>query len=173
MLGMNGPAMATPTVHLSGELDAALTGALRGELFALSDECGADELVLDLSDVTFIDSTGLGLLVGLARRRRDGGGATTLLGCRRSIRRVLTLTGIDGLFELQPQSALARDSAVWAPAVVTDPLPSGAGGAPRGPRGLADRPAAGAPRPMPRTLGSLGDGSQQRVAPQRHGRQPR
>ena len=61
-------------LRLSGELDIATSGTLRQSLDALRDE-GQENLVLDLSGVTFCDSTGLGTIVWLHRQLAERGGA--------------------------------------------------------------------------------------------------
>ena len=56
---------ATHVVSLRGEVDASTAPKLAGRLFALADE-GKRAVVVDLSDVTFIDSTGIGVLLNAA-----------------------------------------------------------------------------------------------------------
>jgi anti-sigma B factor antagonist len=100
--------MSTQVIHLAGEFDAVLAAARRAELMDVCDRSAGSVVVLDLTEVTFIDSTGLGLLIGLARRMRDGGGGVRLRGCRRSVRRVLTLSGLDAVLMLdEPPAAVA------------------------------------------------------------------
>ena len=96
--------MSTQVVHLAGELDTALVAARRPELIDKCDRHAGSALVLDLTDVTFVDSTGLGLLIGVARRMREGGGEVRLRGCRRSVRRLLTLSGLDGVLVIDEPS---------------------------------------------------------------------
>lgn len=60
-------------------------------------------VVVDLSDVTFIDSTGVSALVGLARRCREHGGSARLVGPRRSVARVLDMTGAGALLGRSPE----------------------------------------------------------------------
>jgi anti-sigma B factor antagonist len=96
--------MSTQVVHLAGELDAALVAARRPELIEKCERHSGSALVLDLTDVTFVDSTGLALLIGVARRMRDGGGEVRLRGCRRSVRRVLTLSGLNAVLVIDDPS---------------------------------------------------------------------
>jgi anti-sigma B factor antagonist len=111
--------MSTQAVQLSGELDAALAAARRAELMQICDDRAGSLLILDLADVTFVDSTGLGLLIGVARRLRDRGGELRLRGCRRSVRRVLTLSGLDHVLSIEasaePSDASSAAAAVALP----------------------------------------------------------
>jgi anti-sigma B factor antagonist len=57
-------------------------------------------LVLDLSGVSFMDSTGLKVLVSLQRRTDLAQGSLVLVGTARPVRRILALTGLDQTFAL-------------------------------------------------------------------------
>ena len=52
------------------------------------------ELTIDLSAMSFIDSTGLGVLVGVLKRAREAGGELRLRGPSRSARKVLEISGL-------------------------------------------------------------------------------
>jgi anti-sigma B factor antagonist len=89
--------MSVVVAYLEGELDAVFVTERRAELLTECDRHAGSVLLLDLSEVTFVDSTGLGLLIGVARRMREGGGEVRLRGCRRSVRRVLSVSGLDAV----------------------------------------------------------------------------
>ena len=93
------PADTWVVVPLTGEIDLASAPELRAELGRLN-ETETPAIVLDLTDLEFIDSTGLGVLVGALRRARSQGGDIRLAGARPGIRRVLSVTGLDRVFEL-------------------------------------------------------------------------
>jgi anti-sigma B factor antagonist len=57
-------------VSVSGEVDVATCGLLRGALLRVVTDENYRGLVVNLADVTFIDSTGIGVLVGVWRRVR-------------------------------------------------------------------------------------------------------
>jgi anti-sigma B factor antagonist len=59
------------------------------------------ELVVDLSRVSFIDSTGLGMLVSLLKEARHRQSDVRLVNASREVRRILQVTGLEKLFELQ------------------------------------------------------------------------
>jgi anti-sigma B factor antagonist len=77
-------------VSVAGEIDVSTAPLLRDRLQQLA----ARFVTVDLSAMTFIDSTGLGVLVGAFRRLREDGGDLALRAPTRSTRKVLELTGL-------------------------------------------------------------------------------
>ncbi len=75
-----------------GELDAYTVGQFRESLAELA---GADRLLIDLSDVPFMDSAGLGALIGGIRRAREAGGDVAVACSRPTLTRLLHTTGFD------------------------------------------------------------------------------
>jgi anti-sigma B factor antagonist len=92
-------------VRVTGELDAATAPDLRNALLDLIEGQGNLSLVLDASELWFIDSSGLGVLVGAARRLHDMGGAITISAPTAPIAKVLKTTGIEDLFIVAPPEA--------------------------------------------------------------------
>lgn len=80
-----------------GDLDATNAGQLRA---SFSDLARPIPVVIDLSNVPFLDSAGLGALVGGIRRIREAGGWVTVSTGRRSIARVLRTVGFDRVVTL-------------------------------------------------------------------------
>ena len=78
---------------VTGEIDISTVGRLRERLFELAE--GAQPLIVDLDRVTFIDSAGLGVLVGTARRADAHGGSLHAVCSRPQTRKLLWLTGVD------------------------------------------------------------------------------
>jgi anti-sigma B factor antagonist len=87
-------------VVLSGELDAFTSRLLRDRLVGLFEEGQAD-IVIDLTDVDFIDSTAAGVLVGALRRARAAGGDVHLRGPSAATRQVFEVSGLARLFSLE------------------------------------------------------------------------
>ena len=80
-------------VGVTGELDVATTPELRDCL------AGVDgDVVVDLSGVTFMDSTALGALVSATNRSREQGATFTLRGESAFVHRLLKVAGLDDFF---------------------------------------------------------------------------
>lgn len=86
---------------VGGEIDQFTAPKLRDALLAQIGD-GAANLVIDLSEVGFMDSSGLGVLVGALRRVNEGGGRIVLAGTQRPVERVLEITGLNRLFPMHP-----------------------------------------------------------------------
>ena len=78
---------------VTGEIDISTVAQLRERLFDLADSGGT--LIVDLNRVTFIDSAGLGALVGTARRVAEHGGSLHAVCSQPQPRRLLWMTGVD------------------------------------------------------------------------------
>lgn len=81
-----------------GELDAFTVGDFRDRLVALAGPAG---LVIDLCSVPFMDSTGLGALIGGIRRVRDQGGRVEVVCDRPAVLRLFHTTGFDRIVEIR------------------------------------------------------------------------
>jgi serine/threonine-protein kinase RsbW len=83
----------TCVVRLSGDIDTAVVPELKQQLgSALAGGC--DNIVLDLAEVTYADSSALGLLVWLDHMLAPGGGRLVLAGANPDVERILELSGL-------------------------------------------------------------------------------
>jgi anti-sigma B factor antagonist len=91
---------SNPVVVARGEIDVATSPLLRSE-FATVLAREPKEITLDLHDVSFIDSSGLGVLVGALKRLRESGGDRfVIVGAQDAVRKIFSITGLNTLFEL-------------------------------------------------------------------------
>jgi anti-sigma B factor antagonist len=84
---------------LAGEIDLATSGQFRGAIDRALSTPGSS-VVIDMTDVTFMDST---MLRELLRAHKDvdaGGGRLVIAGVQAAVRRLFELTGTSGLFVL-------------------------------------------------------------------------
>ena len=93
-------------VVVAGELDAHTAPALQAELDPLSRQAGV-AIVVDLTDVPFIDSTGLGILVTTLKHVREVGGSLDVVVVAPRVLKVFALTGLDVVIPLHATLAEA------------------------------------------------------------------
>lgn len=87
------------TVQLSGELDHHCAERARTTLDQMLRDISVRELVLDLNGLTFMDSAGLGVVLGRYRTLNARGGKVLLTGVSRSIDRIFRMSGLYALCE--------------------------------------------------------------------------
>ena len=103
------------SISVSGEADLYTAPALEDELVGTI--CaGATRVVVDLTDVTFIDSTGLGVLVRAGRELRRVDGSLFLVVTDANVVRVFEMTALDRLFPIHA----TRDEALAAMTLARD-----------------------------------------------------
>lgn len=83
----------TATLVLNGDLDVSSVPRLR-DVVQQALATGEPNVELDLGDVGFVDSTGLGVLIGAQRRAEESGQRFVLVSVSPSLQRVLDLTGV-------------------------------------------------------------------------------
>ena len=91
---VDGNTLGQVMCRLAGELDLYSVPRFRQ---ALADLPSGVRVLIDLSDVSFVDSAGLGALVGSVRRARDLGGDAAVACARPSLTRLLRTIGLDRL----------------------------------------------------------------------------
>lgn len=86
-------------LHVGGEVDVYTAPRLRERLTELMDG-GARKMIVDLGTVEFLDSTGLGVLVGAHKRLRASGGSLALVCTREPLLKIFRITALDQVFPL-------------------------------------------------------------------------
>jgi anti-sigma B factor antagonist len=89
----------TTKVALEGTCDLATAPELKAALQPLLPPEVTD-VVIDTSELTFIDSTGLGVILGAMRRLREGAGSLRIAGATGTVRRILEVTDLDKVIPL-------------------------------------------------------------------------
>jgi anti-sigma B factor antagonist len=102
------PGRAGTVVRVSGELDVDTSPMLEDYLREVID-AGARRVVLDFAEVTFVDSSGLSLLVLALRRLADLGGRLCLADVQEPVRNVLVLSAVDTVLGVYDSVAAAED----------------------------------------------------------------
>lgn len=109
---VNGTARAVPdgyaVVCAHGEIDLATVSDLR-QVLAEATAQPAPQVLVDLTAVTFMDSSGLHALISALRAAQSSGGDLKLVGAGSRVRKVIDLTGLDQLFPIHPTLTAAID----------------------------------------------------------------
>ncbi|MDR2201814.1 MAG: anti-sigma factor antagonist [Clostridiales bacterium] len=87
-------------ISLSGELDENAAAYAREFLEALFERSAAKKVVMDLSSLTFMDSTGIGVLIGRFKKLKGRGIPVMIANPSKTADKILTLSG---LYELMPK----------------------------------------------------------------------
>jgi anti-sigma B factor antagonist len=95
----------------AGEIDLHTAPAFRDEMLTAITR-DSPRLIVDLSEVTFLDSSGLAALVSALRRARDEGGWVRLVGPTSGPRKVLRIVQLDRVF---PIHDTLDDARLYAP----------------------------------------------------------
>ena len=95
-------------IALTGEVDLYTAPELKSQMLEMIAN-GADEVVVDFTDTTFIDSTTLGVLVSGVKRLREKGGTLSIVCSDRNITKIFEITGLDRVFAIYPTRAEALE----------------------------------------------------------------
>jgi anti-anti-sigma factor len=93
--------MADVTIHLEGEVDVATAPKLRRDLHQAIEQNPGATITVDLGGVSFLDSTGLGLLVSGLKRARSDGGDVVVANAAPNVRKVFDITGLSKVIPFQ------------------------------------------------------------------------
>jgi anti-sigma B factor antagonist len=106
---MIGPDGDCAVLQISGELDAYTAPVLRERMRGLAD-VGVAHVIADLRRVDFLDSTGLGVLIGGLKRFREHDGSLAPVATQSSILKLFRITGLTAVFPPYPSVAAAIDA---------------------------------------------------------------
>ncbi len=94
------------TISVDGELDSFSAGSLRE---AFTRTLGDAHVIIDIRQVPFMDSAGLGALIGGIRRLREGGAGVAICCTATSVLRLLEMTGFDRMVPITRTPAEAME----------------------------------------------------------------
>jgi anti-sigma B factor antagonist len=104
-----GPTGDCAVLQIAGELDAYTAPALRQRMLDLNAD-GVVHVIADMRQVDFLDSTGLGVLVGGLKRFREHGGSLALVVTKSGVLKVLQVTGLTGVLQARSSVPDAIDA---------------------------------------------------------------
>ncbi len=93
------PASGAHVIAVAGEVDIFTAPELKRAIGAAIDD-GARELVVDLTETRFLDSTALGVLIGAVKRLRPLEGRLVIVNVEASTAKTFEITGLDQIFTI-------------------------------------------------------------------------
>ena len=86
-------------VYLDGELDQYAAAELKSKIDVEAELSGKKNLIIDLTDVSLMDSSGIGLIIGRYKTLAPLGGFVALSGGNDGVKRVIKLSGIEKIIQ--------------------------------------------------------------------------
>ena len=87
-------------VSLAGELDVSTADELKKSLHKLVDEKNMD-MKLNLENLDYIDSTGLGVMIGILKRLKIENKEVYIEKPKNNVRKIFNITGLDKVFKME------------------------------------------------------------------------
>ncbi len=92
------------TVCPSGELDSHMAEKIRNTIDSEILKSGARKLVFDLSDIPFMDSSGIGMLIGRYKLMKRMDGQVEVTGMNQSVRRIFRMSGLNQIMKVNERA---------------------------------------------------------------------
>lgn len=87
-------------VDINGELDVAGADKVKSHLNNLIEEQALD-VKIDFTNLEYIDSTGLGALIGVLKRLKVNDKDIYVLNARKNVKKIFSITGLDKIFKVE------------------------------------------------------------------------
>jgi len=87
-------------ISVEGEMDINTYKKVKDKLNAIIDE-GSIDIELDFKNLSYIDSTGIGVLIGILKKLKKNEQSLVIKNARDNIKRLFSITGLDKIFILQ------------------------------------------------------------------------
>ena len=84
----------TMYLRISGEMDQGSVGNLKEKLVQIIKEKNIKNIVFNMKELTFLDSTGIGIIIGRYNQLKTKGGKVILCSINRNIERIILLSGL-------------------------------------------------------------------------------
>ena len=86
---------------LSGEIDHHVTEKLRNDIDSEMAMCDTKDLIFDFRDVVFMDSSGIGMVLGRYKKVHNAGGRVTIRNAGKLVKQILEMSGVFTLMEYE------------------------------------------------------------------------
>jgi stage II sporulation protein AA (anti-sigma F factor antagonist) len=97
-------------IRLTGELDHHTSAELRDKVTQMIENYQAHHIVLNLEHLTFMDSSGIGVILGRYNHVKRYGGEMVVCAISPSVKRLFDMSGLFKIIRLEPSERLALQS---------------------------------------------------------------
>lgn len=87
-------------ISLQGELDVSTADKLKEHLHSLVDKKIID-MKINLTNLEYIDSTGLGVMIGILKRLKISDKEIYIINPKSNVKKIFTITGLDKIFKVE------------------------------------------------------------------------
>ena len=87
-------------VNLDGEIDIYTANTLKEQLSVVSEDKISD-IKINMQNLEYIDSTGLGILIGILKRLKQKDKDIYIINIKPNVKKIFTITGLDKIFKLE------------------------------------------------------------------------
>ena len=91
----------TVKAYLKGELDTASSESIQANVDKMLEECSSKQITIDCSQLNYIASSGLRLLITIHKKTVANGGHMILVGVNKIVMSILNITTFDNIFDIQ------------------------------------------------------------------------
>jgi anti-sigma B factor antagonist len=87
-------------ISLEGELDVSTADKLKEHLYTLVEKKMVD-MKIDLTNLDYIDSTGLGVMIGVLKKLKISDKEIYIINPKNNVKKIFTITGLDKIFKVE------------------------------------------------------------------------
>lgn len=88
-------------MKIKGEVDIYTSNQFKDELQKISSQGQVYDIIIDFSDLDYIDSTGLGILIGVLKRLKQEEKEITIRHAKQNVRKLFNITGLEKIFIME------------------------------------------------------------------------
>lgn len=96
-------------IRLIGDMDQESVGNLRDKLIQIIKEKNVKNVVFNMKELTFMDSTGIGIIIGRYNQIKLKGGKVVLCSISKTIERIILLSGLPRICIIKENEAIATE----------------------------------------------------------------
>ncbi len=96
-------------IKIDGEIDAESAAQMRRRIDIEYDELGVRDMIFDMSSVSFMDSSGIGMMIGRYKKVRAIGGRIKVFGADKNVGRIIELSGLGQIIRVYKSEKAAME----------------------------------------------------------------